>query len=151
MFPKTHIILGFFLSLILYLIFPQINLLEALLIFLSSFLIDFDHYIYYIYKEKDFSLKNSINWFKQRSKKVKSLLKQKRKKLSTGFYLFHGIETLLISFLLGFFFNTLFYFVFIGILFHLILDQIEKFFLFRHPTKISIIFDYFNSHKLNKL
>ena len=70
MLPKVHIIVGGIISILLYLLFP-ITILEVSLIFLSSFLIDFDHYLLYVVNKKDFSLKKSFRWFIDNQKKFK--------------------------------------------------------------------------------
>jgi len=122
MLPKTHIILGFILALILYLIFPkQIGILGALIILASSVLIDIDHYCYYIIKKKDFSLKNAYPLFYKNMKKFESLSSEERNKTYHPICLFHGFEILLVLFILAFFFNFL-YLVLIGFFFHLFLD-----------------------------
>jgi len=46
MTPRYHFIIGAIVSLLLWL-HPEINYITASIIFLSSILIDFDHYIYY--------------------------------------------------------------------------------------------------------
>ncbi len=57
MLPKHHVVLGFVISLTVFIIFPSIGLISFLIIWASSVLIDFDHYLYYVFKKKDFSLK----------------------------------------------------------------------------------------------
>ncbi len=54
-----HVILGFIFSLIL---FPLVGFF-SLIIFISSFMIDIDHYFYYIIKKNDLNLINSINYY----------------------------------------------------------------------------------------
>ena len=70
MLPKYHIIYGFILSLILFLIFPTLGLIGAGIIFLSSFLIDVDHYIYYVLKENKFSPRKAIHHFLEKRKRL---------------------------------------------------------------------------------
>ncbi len=150
MLPKKHILYGFIFSLILFLIFP-INLLEAGLIFFSSFLIDFDHYLYFVFTKKSFNLKEAYFGFKKKGLFLKKLSKPERKKYVPGFYIFHGLETLIVLGVLGYFISSYFYLVLFGAAFHLILDYIYCIKGFHYPLKISIIFDFFQFKNLKKL
>jgi len=151
MFPKTHFILGFIFSVILFFIFPQINFIKAGIIFLSSFLIDFDHYVYYVHKKKDLSLKNAYSWFLKKQAYFDKFSKEQRKKHSSGAFLFfHGIEPLIILFLLSFLFKPLLLIV-IGFSFHLITDWSKDWIYWRRLYKLSVIKDYMNNKKLKNL
>lgn len=151
MLPKTHIIAGLLFSLLLLLIFPDISPLFISIVFISSFLIDFDHYLYYVYKKEDYSLSRAITYFKNKVKKFKLLPKKELIKYYSGIYLFHGIETLIILFLLAKFIWIGFYAVLIGVFFHLILDYIERIQNFHYPIKISIIWDCIKSKNLKTI
>ena len=115
MLPKTHIIAGDFLASIIFLIFPEIGLTGFLLIFLSSFLFDMDHYIVYVLRKKDFSLNKAFYYFKE-----KKYEKEKRDYI----LFFHSIEFFIIIFALSVF-SQFFLFLLIGLLFHFSLDLIE--------------------------
>ncbi|MBT4376301.1 hypothetical protein HOD29_02920 [archaeon] len=148
MLPHKHFIYGLIFSGIIYFIFP-ITILEAGIIFLASFLIDVDHYLYYAYKEKSLNLKKAYAWFRTKGKLFKKFPRRELKKYYTGIYCLHGIEILVILFILGFFLHTLFYFILIGFYFHLILDYIDLIMRkWPHINKVSIIHDYLNSRKL---
>jgi len=149
MFPKYHIFFGFIFSLILHLFFSQVNLFAALIIFLSSFLIDIDHYLFFIMNKKE---KNFIRAYKKAmlSKKKYYKLSKKQRKINQGYYIFHGIEFLIILFLLGFFIHKFFYFILLGCVFHLFLDYLEVFTQYQKKRKLSLIFDYFDFKKSNK-
>jgi hypothetical protein len=131
MLPKTHILLGLIFSTILFLIFPQIGLIGFLIIFLSSFLIDVDHYLFYVFTKKDLSLQNAHSWFIKRHNKFKNLSKEQKKQVLKNTYtpcIFHGIETIILLILLYFFlpkFNEFFLYILIGFLFHEFLDFIS--------------------------
>ncbi len=112
MLPKTHAIAGGIFSILIYFIF-QISLFNAFLIFLASFLIDFDHSVWYICRKKDFSLKKAYNLLKSIEKPPKPIM-----------VIFHTIEFLLFMFILSFFFEP-FLFLLIGMLFHSVLDIID--------------------------
>lgn len=151
MLPKTHILVGLFSSIVLFVFFP-INLFFVLFFFLASFLIDFDHYIYFIIKNKSFNLKKAYFWFKNKSKKLKELSPEKRKNSSTGIYIFHGIEWIILFFFLGLKINLSFLFISAGMFLHLTLDWIEKYCGFRnHPYKVFLIYDLLKHPKLNQI
>ena len=113
MLVSKHIFFGLIFVGFLYLIFPQIELIELSIIFLSSILIDVDHYFYYVYKKKNWNLKRAHKWHINEFKKFLSLSWKQRNKTPTRFSLLHGIETLLFVFLLSFI-NQYFLFVFIN-------------------------------------
>lgn len=111
MFPKWHIFFGLIFSLILYFIF-NMDLFNSLIVFLASVLIDFDHYIWYTNRKKDWNLKRAYKW--------NTYLERKHEK---AMHIFHTIEFLILIFILSFFLRIFFY-ILIGILFHSILDFI---------------------------
>ena len=78
--PKHHVLLGFIFSIIIFLIFPSIGILGFLLIFLSSFLVDVDHYLYYVYKNRKLSLRKAYMWHIRKRKKWYVLSRKKRNK-----------------------------------------------------------------------
>jgi hypothetical protein len=111
MLPKTHLIFGAIFSVLVYFFF-SITFFQASLIFLSSFLIDIDHYLLYICRKKDFSLKNAYLWHKNIEVPHKPFL-----------HIFHTIELILLIGIFSFIFQS-FLFVLIGILFHSIFDTV---------------------------
>jgi len=150
MYPKHHIILGLIFSIVLY-FFPGFTLLQVSIVFLSSFLIDVDHYLYYVFRKKDLSLRRSYSWFiKMAEKYKKQTLKQKQNSKKSPAYL-HGLEIILILYLLGYFISNLFYFVAIGFLFHLILDYIEEYSFGLPFYKYSVIHQFIRSKKLKHI
>ncbi len=154
MYPKQHIIIGFIFAGVLSIIFPSINWLFALIIFLSSFLIDADHYFYYIIKNHDFNPKHSIKYFFNARKKVSQIPKEKRKLYYSGFCFFHGIETLIALAILGMFVSRYFFAILLGVSLHLLLDWIEESTHIKDGyrfDKISIIWDYFKYKKLERI
>jgi membrane-bound metal-dependent hydrolase YbcI (DUF457 family) len=124
MLPKTHGIVGAIISILAYFIF-SITFVEALIIFLSSFLVDIDHYLYYVYKTKNWSLKQAYNWFLLERRRYERLnLKQKQEYTHSIFFL-HGLEILISLLFLLIFVHKIFLFVLIGVLVHLLLDFIS--------------------------
>jgi hypothetical protein len=125
MLPKTHILFGFIFSLFLFLFFPEISLAGIIIIFVSSVLIDTDHYLFYVWLKKDLSLKNSYYWFLSKSKQFEKLsLKEKKKLINPAPCFFHGIEAILVLILLSFI-HVFFFYVLVGFLFHQFLDLIS--------------------------
>ncbi len=123
MFPRYHILFGLFFSIFLFLIFPKISLVGAFIIFLSSFLVDFDHYLTYVIKNKDFSLKRSYRYYLKMRKIFRKKFK-KNPKLKFWVQPFHTVEFLLLIFIFSFF-NIFLFYIFLGTLFHFFLDIIE--------------------------
>lgn len=146
--PIKHLLLGILFTLILYFIFPQIGLIEFVLVLLSTVLIDFDHFTYYLYKKKDWNLKKAFNWYLKDSKRYLSLSRKQRDKYYTGFCFLHGIEILIALFLLGSFVSFYFYYILIGFSFHLFLDLIDQIILNKRIDKLSIIYDIIKFKKL---
>ncbi len=146
--PLQHLILGIIFALVLLVLFPSIDLIGFFLIIASTVLIDVDHYTYYIYKTKNFNLKKSFNWYLKDSKKYLSLSRKEKDKYYTGFCFLHGVEILIILFLLGKFVSVYFYYVLIGFVFHLSLDFIEQIKQNKRIDKLSIIYDIIKFRKL---
>lgn len=149
MLVKTHIILGLIFSLSIYLIF-HIAFFEMIIIFLSSFLIDFDHYLIFLIKHRRFSIKKSYVFFKKRAIKFRKISKKQKNSYKMPFLIFHNIEFFILLFLLGFF-NKLFFFVLIGICFHMFLDYIDlAYHKFPVYFKVSLIWTYLENRKKKK-
>jgi len=149
MYPKYHIILGFIFTLTLYFFFPQFNLFASSIIFLSSFLIDIDHYLGYVYLKKDLNPMNAVKWHFKESKESLSLSRQERNKRYAHLCIFHGIEILLLLYLLAYL-NSIFLFILIGFSFHMILDIIYQPSYHDRIDKLSLIYDYFKFKKLKR-
>ena len=124
MYPKQHIIFGLIFATVLFFLFPQIGLIGFSIIFLSSFLIDVDHYLFYVFYKKDCSLRNAYKWFVKLDRKFKNFSKEKKKKIKYPPLIFHGFETFIILIIL-LFFSKIFLYVLIGFLFHEFLDIIS--------------------------
>ncbi|MEK6817340.1 MAG: hypothetical protein AABX80_00920 [Nanoarchaeota archaeon] len=142
MLPKYHILFGFLFALFLFLIFNFIGLFGFFIIFASSVLIDIDAYLNYIFTKKDFSLRNAIKYLSEKRRKAINLSKEKKTKIQSMIRVFHGVEVLLILFILGIFVNKIFLFIFIGFSFHLFLDLIEMIYYKFRIAKISTLYDF---------
>jgi hypothetical protein len=148
MLPKYHLLLGFIFSVALSLIFPSIGLIEASIIFLSSFLIDVDHYIYYLFKNKKFNPLISIKYFILKRKKLINMNTKKRNEIYSCFCFLHGIEVLVILFIMGIFVSKYFFLIFIGFTFHILLDILEEIHYQSRLDKISLIYTFIRFKKL---
>jgi len=137
--PKFHIVVGAVASILIYFLFP-VTLLQTLIIFLSSFLIDADHYFYYIFKKKDINFFRARNWFMKKRNLWRKMPKEEKRKYKLSIIIFHGIEFLIIILILAQFYN-IFYFMLVGIIIHLVLDWIEMIYI-HHPLyhKLSQIY-----------
>ncbi len=129
MMPKTHILLGAIFSLVLYFSF-NLNFPGLLIIFLASFLIDIDHYFFYVHRMKNWSLNKASKWYFSLAKHHKPIM-----------HIFHTFEFLLLISLLSSI-SPFFFFLFVGVIFHSILDitemiynnrlEVREFFLTRY-------------------
>jgi hypothetical protein len=118
MYPSYHIGFGALFALALYFIFPSIGILGGLLIFLSSIFADIDHYLVYVKRKGNFSLKKAYIYFVnyEKSKEIK--------KEVHPLFIFHTVEFVALLIIFSFFINFFFY-IALGLLFHMILDFIE--------------------------
>jgi len=120
MLPKTHIIINLILSLIL---LPFINPIYVLIFFLSSILIDVDHYLYYVFEKKRFSLKSAYNWYVLEKSRFHNLSLEEKKKHRYFIFIFHSLELLIILFIASLYIPILF-FITLGFSIHLIEDML---------------------------
>ena len=121
MLPRWHIFWGLILSIFIWFFYPEIKLLYLLLLFLASFLIDFDHYIVAVKNTKSLSLQKAFNYFTLLGTNELNRKKKKRKK--DPLMIFHTVEFHLLVLAIGFLEET-FLFIFLGMFFHSLLDII---------------------------
>jgi len=148
MLPFRHFLYGILFSLICFLIFPEIGLVGFLLILSSTVLIDVDHYLFYVYKKKDWNLKKSYEWFIQHTEKLNSFSRKQREKYYVGFVFLHGVEILIILYLFSLFISKYFIYIFTGFAFHLLLDLVEQTIYWNRFDRISLIYDFIKYKKL---
>jgi len=151
MFVRWHILFGLIFSLIIFFLFPQIGIFNITLIFLSSVLIDVDHYLVYAWKKKDFNLSNAYRWYMEIVKKLRKITRKQRNKIYVELCFLHGVESLIIVFFLGIFLLDVFVYIAIGMFFHLMLDQLYQPFYMDRIDKLSIVFDYIKYKKLKHI
>lgn len=147
MLSQYHFLFGLVASLFLYFGF-DVGVFGCFVFLIATVGIDVDHYLYYVYKKKDWSLKNSIRWFLKKGRALRKIDIKKRSEFYTGFCFLHGVEVLILLGVLGYFVWDIFYFVLLGFAFHLILDHIHQCFWRGRFDKFSIIYDYFKYGKL---
>ena len=121
MLPKIHFIASTILAFILWPFFG----FWGLAIYIGGFFVDFDHYLLYLFREKDWNLFNSIRYFNQEYKE--------------GIYVFHTIETIIPLVLLAPF-HLFFLAVLVGLGLHLIMDWIYEFKGHKRIKPLSIIY-----------
>lgn len=120
MLPKWHVLINLVISFIL-LIF--LDLSNVIIFFASSVLMDIDHYFYYLYEKKDYSLKRAYNWNKITRARFHNLSREEKKRHRYFVLIFHGIEILALVLAMSFF-SPIFFYVFLGFCIHLIEDLI---------------------------
>jgi len=133
MLVKWHIITGFIISYILVYFF-NFPVLAGTIIFLSSFIIDVDHYFYYAYIKKDLSPFNAVKWFYIQHKKFIGLTKQQKANVKHAVNIFHGIGFWVILLILSFYYQ-IFFWILLGVIIHIIPDI---FYTLKHEFPISI-------------
>jgi hypothetical protein len=140
MLPKWHILWGGIFTLILWAFVPEISFLYLGLVFLSSFLIDFDHYIWAVKHTRKFGLSHALKFHEKLGKKEVAEKKKGIKKRGP-FHLFHTVEFHGLIGLLGFFWIGFFY-VFIGMIFHSLLDLMYLVYLGRLYRREYFLFSW---------
>lgn len=150
MLPKWHILFGFLFAILVANIF-KIEPFNSLLLFLSSFLIDFDHYLYYVYKKRSFNLKKAYFFLKKRDRASFQLPLKKRKKTFLGYFIFHGLELILLLVLLGFLIHSCFFYISLGAFFHLTTDIFYKKKTRGRWDNISLIYDFIKFRKMKSV
>ena len=121
MLPKWHVLLGFLFSILFWILFPKINPLYILLVFLSSIFIDIDHYLNAVYKTGKTGIFHSFEYYKIHEKIADEEHKKGIRKKS-DFQFLHTAEIHLIFLLLGLFLWNGFLYIFIGMFFHSLCD-----------------------------
>ncbi len=121
MLPRWHVLFGAIFSILIWIVAPKTHILNILLVFLSAFLIDFDHYLCSALKTKKLGIFHSFAYHKEmklmeRKEKAKGIYKK------GDFHIFHTVEFHLLVGLLGIFVWIGFFYVFLGMIFHTLLD-----------------------------
>jgi hypothetical protein len=117
---KWHILFGFVISYILVYFF-NFTIFAGLIIFLSSWLIDGDHYLWYAFEMKDWNPFHGIKWYLNSIPTWFKLPLKEREKFKRGVFIFHGILFWLILGALSFL-HPIFLWVLIGVAIHMAAD-----------------------------
>ena len=141
MYPLQHLSIGVVFAGILLWFFPEVTVLGFLIIVAATVLIDVDHYLIYVWVTKDWSLKRAYLWHKEGGKKFKKLTKAERRELRHSFFVFHGVEPLIVAYLLALYLHPYFYFVLIGMALHMVLDIIFGLLHGYGFHKVSLMYD----------
>ncbi len=147
MLPRSHFLFGIVTSLFIYILFPTIGILNLIIFFGASILIDVDHYLYYVYKKRDWNLLSAIKWFMDYRKNSGNIGTKQEHEPYDVFFFLHGFEILILFGILGLFVSRIFYFACLGFALHLILDYIKSIMDRNRFGKFSIIWSYINYKK----
>ena len=120
---KHHFIIGLICASIITYVF-NLTFFTGLIIFLSSWLIDIDHYFWYALEFKDLNPFNALRWRIKSAKKWKKLVRKERFKFKQGVFIFHsvGFWAALIALT---FLDKIFLWILIGIGIHMIIDFVD--------------------------
>lgn len=145
MLPKWHILFGAIVSLIIWLIEPSTSIWAILTIFLSSVLIDVDHYIYYLIKRRDIRLSVAYREYLKKRIFWHGLSQKEKENYSIGLIFMHGIEFIIILLLLSLV-HEFFMWVLIGSIIHILLD-LSELYMNKDPLyfKLSQIYVFFRN------
>lgn len=123
MFPRWHIFYGALFALLLGVVAPSVHFSYLLLVFLAAIFVDLDHYLACVHKTGMWSL---LHAFEYHRKQAAGMRAQERKGLNpkSDFHLFHTLEFHVLIGVLGMFWTGFFY-LFIGMVFHSLLDVID--------------------------
>lgn len=123
MLPRWHILWGAAFTLVIWIAYPSIWWAYLVLVFLASFLIDFDHYIISVIKTGKWKLSDSFEYYREQGRRQEA---EKKKGIyrKWDFHLFHTIEFLIVIGILGTVWMGFFY-IFIGMVFHSLLDLLR--------------------------
>ena len=128
MYTSKHAIVTFFISIPLFFVYRW----WVLLIFASAILIDFDHYMTYVIKFKDFNIRKAYWYFRNISK-----YKDNKKIL----LLFHTWEFLAALLIAGFFYQIIWY-IFLGFFTHILEDLYDYYTKNKvYRRRLSLFFD----------
>ena len=149
MLPKFHIIIGLIITIIFFFVF-NISVTQSIIIWLASFLIDVDHYLYFVGKKKKISLQQARKFFFEYRAAWLKLDKKEKIKYKKPIFLFHGIECWIILTLISLAYSIV-WFVLFGFAIHMTLDYFEllhyKFPLYSKTSQLMVF--ALNKNKLN--
>ena len=150
MLPQNHFLFGLVASFVLYFGF-DVGIFGCFVFLLASVLIDVDHYLYYVWRKGDWSLGRAVLWGIERKRVLDKMNRVTRNKFYNHFVFLHGVESVILFGVLGYFIWDLFYLVGLGFLFHLILDWVDQISFMDRFDRVSCVYDYFKYRKLKSV
>lgn len=120
---KHHLLIGLFASFAFTRIF-DLSFSTGLIIFFASWIIDFDHYLWYGFEMKNWNPLCAIKWYIKSIPKWHALPPTKKEKFKRGVFVFHGVLFWAILVSLSFIYN-LFFWILIGVGIHMVTDWID--------------------------
>ena len=117
---KWHLLFGFVSSYILIQFF-DFHLSTGLIIFLSSWMIDGDHYLWYAFETKNYNPLCAIKWYNESIPKWSSLTLKEREEFKRGIFIFHSIGFWVLLLILSFI-HPVFLWILIGVAIHMSAD-----------------------------
>ena len=120
---KWHILIGFVFSYALVCFF-NFSIFSGIIIFLSSWMIDGDHYLWYGLAMRDWNPVAAIRWNNSLEPKWYSLSKEQMLKFKLKTLICHGILFWAILFLLSYI-HIIFLWVLIGVAIHMVADWVD--------------------------
>ena len=124
MLPRYHILLGILFILLIWFFVPEISLVYLGLILFGAIFIDFDHYMNALIKTRRISLLKAF-YYHKKLKKIEEKEKKKGIRRKGDFHIFHTIESHVFVAIVGLLWIG-FFFVFIGMVFHSLIDLAES-------------------------
>lgn len=119
---KWHILIGFVASYILVYFF-NLPIIAGLIIFISSWIIDGDHYLWYALEIREWNPIKIIKWYNKTIWGLYSLTDEEGREYKRGVFILHSIWFWIILAILSFV-HQLFLWIFIGVIIHMVVDLI---------------------------
>ncbi len=120
---KWHFLIGFVVSYILVYFF-NFSLISGFVIFVSSWLIDIDHYFWWIFTTKNKNPISALSWYNSNANKWGEMSPEEKDKFKIGVFVFHSICFWIF---LGFlsFLSPIFLWILIGVATHMFADLLD--------------------------
>ncbi|MEK6894834.1 MAG: hypothetical protein AABX10_05225 [Nanoarchaeota archaeon] len=123
MLPRWHILLGIIFCTIFKIISPETSYVSIFLIWFASVFIDFDHYLAAGFTHRKWNPLEALNHGYERRDKILEQKEELGMCEKGDFHFFHTIEAHLLVGVIALFLSP-FYFIFIGMIFHSLLDLV---------------------------
>jgi len=120
---KWHFLFGFLVSYVLVYFF-DFSLVAGTIIFISSWIIDGDHYLWYAFEMKDWNPLHAIRWYLNSIPTWFKIPIREREKFKRGVFVCHGLIFWLILGALSFV-HIIFLWILIGVGIHMVADLID--------------------------